>query len=137
MESSISWVQPLLLLPGVALLIVSTSYRFGQIQTEVHHLLMDEFRLPDKALQHLLQRIVLVRNALTGLYSSIALFALGSISGELTLPMGTETSSLIVAIFTGVGITSLLFSVLGLVRESLLSTEVLQDHIKQITSSKD
>lgn len=36
------WITPLLLLPGVALLIVSTAARFGQLQDEFHHLLDHE-----------------------------------------------------------------------------------------------
>ena len=33
------WLTPLLLLPGVALLIVSTSHRFAQLHSEFHRLL--------------------------------------------------------------------------------------------------
>lgn len=33
------WLTPLILLPGVALLTVSTSARFGQIQAEFHRML--------------------------------------------------------------------------------------------------
>jgi len=33
------WLTPLLLLPGVALLIMSTSARYGQIHAELHHLI--------------------------------------------------------------------------------------------------
>ena len=39
MTSTEFWLTPLILLPGVALLIGSTSARFGQIHTEFHHLL--------------------------------------------------------------------------------------------------
>ena len=34
-----SWATPLLLLPGVALLITSTSVRFDLVHTEIHHML--------------------------------------------------------------------------------------------------
>ncbi len=132
MDTNITWIQPLILLPGVALLVVSTSYRFGQAQDEVHHLLMyNDVRSPI-ALSHLKERLMLIRNALTGLYSSIALFALGSISGVVTLAKGENISSVVVVIFTGVGIAVMLLSVLALVRESMLSTEVLRDHLTHV-----
>lgn len=137
MDINITWIQPLILLPGVALLIVSTSSRFSQVQTEVHHLLMDDFMISLGVLKHLEERIVLFRNSLTSLYISIALFALGSIFGVMFLPMGQQMSSLVVVVFTGVGIASLLIAVLGLIRESLLSTEILHDHVKHLRGSNN
>ncbi|MHC4140789.1 MAG: DUF2721 domain-containing protein [Planctomycetota bacterium] len=77
------WLTPLILLPGVALLIMSTSARFGQIHAEFHH-------LPDHAdahaeilSRHLVLRSALYRNALISLHASVGLFALGSLLGGL------------------------------------------------------
>ncbi|NDJ35806.1 MAG: DUF2721 domain-containing protein [Chloroflexi bacterium] len=128
----ISWLQPLILLPGVALLIISTSARYEQLQEEIHHLLMEAMPLSDMVLEHLDDRVHLYRNTLTALYLSVVLFALGSLLGVLTLPMGDAVSGTVALSFTGVGCVGLLFAAAQLVRESFLTTEVLQDHVRQL-----
>ncbi len=39
---TVAWLTPLVLLPGVALLVLSTSARYGQIHQEFHHLVAEK-----------------------------------------------------------------------------------------------
>ena len=42
-----AWLTPLVLLPGVAMLVMSTSARYGQIHQEFHHLVAEKVRRED------------------------------------------------------------------------------------------
>ena len=75
------WLTPLILLPGVALLIASTSSRFGQIHAEFHHLIDHPDAHAMIVARHLVERSALFRNALLALYLSVGLLALGSFAG--------------------------------------------------------
>lgn len=82
------WAAPLLLLPGVALLVLSTSTRFGLLHDEFHRVLEAgrSERLP--RLRH---RARLMRTALVGLYISVALFAIASVVGTIAKTLGSNT----------------------------------------------
>ncbi len=125
------WLTPLILLPGVALLIMSTSARLHQINSEFHHL----FDHPDDHAKiisrHLVQRSAFFRDALVSLYLSVGLFSFGSLIGgvinlwfpELLWMVGGLTIS---------GIVTLVFASAQLVRESFLCTKIIKDHQNRI-----
>ena len=125
------WLTPLLILPGVGLLIMSTSVRYGRVHEEVHHLLSHKGHHMPTLSGHLYKRSRFFRNALVGLYISVMLFSLGGLLGGL---MGIWDSNAfwIVAAFTGAGILCLLYASWELVRESILSLEVIEEHLKEI-----
>ncbi len=74
MEDAELWLTPLIILAGVALLIVSTSVRYVQLHSEVHHIIETHTDAASCSFQNLLKRSVLLRHALVGLYVSVALF---------------------------------------------------------------
>ena len=125
------WLTPLILLPGVALLIVSTSARFGQIHTEFHRLLSNPDDHARTVGQHLMQRATFFRDALVALYSAVVLFALGSLLGGLvnfwSPPLLWITGGL-----TLVGIVAVGIAATQLLRESVRSCQVLTDHLEEI-----
>ena len=56
MESESVWLTPLILLPGVALLIISTSARYGQVHSEIHRLLLEKTETSRTWASHILHR---------------------------------------------------------------------------------
>ena len=131
MDESGAWLAPLVLLPGVALLVISTSARYGQIHEEFHHLLRDTGDDVQRRARELWRRAVFFRNALVGLYVAAAALALGSmVAGFLTL--WSADSMWIVQGFTVAGVGSLVYSAVELVRESVLSLGILQRHYERI-----
>lgn len=132
------WVTPLLLLPGVALLVMSTSIRFNRLHDEVHAL--DETHahggdgevVSETHLACLLLRGRLFRNALIALYLAVACFALGALVGGL-LALWPQHGMVAMLVLSGTGITAVLVAAVLLVRESLLSFEVLEDHGRHLT----
>ncbi len=129
------WFTPLLLLPGVALLVMSTSARFGQVHGEIHHLMKRKEGGHNMPAHYLLKRSVLFRNALVGLYCAVGFLALASLLGGI-LEWFLGDSFLIfywiVMFLTCLGILSLLFATVQLIRESIMALQVIKNHIDEL-----
>ncbi|MBF0290244.1 MAG: DUF2721 domain-containing protein [SAR324 cluster bacterium] len=125
------WLTPLILLPGVALLIMSTSARLHQINSEFHHLLDHPDDHAKIISLHLVQRSAFFRDALVCLYSSVCFFSFGSLIGgvfNLLIPQLLW----IVGGLTILGIMTLVYASFQLVRESFLCTKIIKDHRDRI-----
>ena len=113
----------MLLLPGVALLVLSTSTRFGQLLDEFHR---QEGRGREHALKHLRRRGRLLRNALVSLYISVALLVVASVVGTITSRLIGSASD-VAAVMTVLGVVSVAFAALQLIRESFILMSVIED----------
>ena len=130
------WLTPLILLPGVALLIGSTSSRFDQLHSEFHRLLEHPDRRARILSRNLVLRSRLFRDALASLYVSVALFSLGSLVGAF-VQFFWPTSLWVIGGFTLVGIGCLVFASLQLVRESLICLDVIRTHNVALSENAD
>ena len=124
-DSTEIWLTPLVLLPGVALLIQSTSQRFGQIHDEFHHLIDHVDARARIHSRRLVERSGYYKRALVALYSAVVFFSLGSFLGGL-LHLVTRVAIWIVGGLTLLGIASLCYAALQMVRESFLSTSQVE-----------
>lgn len=131
-----AWLTPLVLLPGVALLVLSTSIRYGQIHEEFHHLAAEKAPNKDLAARALIHRATIFRNALVGLYASVAALALGSTVGGLA-SLWLEDLLWVIQALTILGVLALVYSAIQLVRESVLSLRVLRRHGEQLRAEHD
>lgn len=128
METIGLWATPLILLPGVALLIMSTSVRSGQLHEEFHHLLESpEEQVTDSLLTHLLYRAQLLNRALVSLYISVGLFCLGGLLGGL-VSQWQQSATLIIILLVGCGVAVVFFASFQLVRESRTALAILEEH---------
>ena len=118
MASSSAWITPLLLLPGAALLVLSTGSRFGQLHEEFHR---HKEHGSSQALAHLRRRARLFRSALVSLYVSIALLAISSVIGSLV------EASLIASGLTVLAVAIEAFAAVQLIRESTILLSVIED----------
>lgn len=130
------WLTPLVLLPGVALLIVSTSARFGQLHDEFHRLLDHPGSHGKILAKHLLRRCALFRDSLVALYASVGLFAFGSLLGGV-VNLWRPESLWIVGSSTMVGIGCVVYASVQLVREALICLKILVDHNNALQNAKD
>lgn len=130
------WLTPLILLPGVTLLIVSTSARFGQLHTEFHRLLDHPDAHAKILSRHLLRRSRLFRDALVALYASVGLFALGSLLGGV-INLWRPESLWVVGGATMIGIGCIVYAAVQLVREALVCLQVVVDHTEQLQNATD
>ncbi len=125
------WLTPLILLPGVALLIVSTSTRFVQIHSEFHRLLDHPDAHAKIVARDLEHRSALFRDAFVALYTSVGLFALGSLLGGV-INLWRPESIWVVGGLTIAGIACVVFASVQLVREAFICLRVIRDHAEQV-----
>ena len=131
MDSIEVWLTPLLLLPGVALLIMSTSIRYVRVHEEVHHLSDAEHGATLERAGRLFLRSKLFRNALIALYSSVGLLSFAGLLGGIQQFYEIEGYHWVAGI-TGLGIAFLFFAAIELIRESILSLLIIKDHLDNI-----
>ena len=136
MSDSTPWLIPILLLPGVALLVMSTATRFGQIHSELHHLLETGEVVTPTLWQHLSRRATLFQNALVSLYLSIGAFVMGSLVGAL-LDMAGRSPTWAVTAFAFTGILCLIFATYELILESRSSFEIITHHLNRLKTIKE
>ena len=130
------WLTPLILLPGVALLIVSTSARFGQLHAEFHRILERPNAHAKLLSRNLVRRSKLFRDALASLYISVGLFSMGSLIGAF-VDFFWPTSLWFVGAFTIAGICFVVFAAAQLFRESLICITVIQEHSATLSSDTE
>ncbi|MEM6990833.1 MAG: DUF2721 domain-containing protein [Myxococcota bacterium] len=131
MEHAGVWITPLALLPGVALLVMSTAIRFGQVHNELHLHLSAEAGAHHDPPDDLLQRAAMFRNALVALYASIALLAIaGLVGGMATLWMARAVAP-VLALTSG-AVACLAYAAVTLIRESSLLMRVIEAHGNEI-----
>ncbi len=113
------WATPLLVLPGVGLLVMSTSLRYARLHDELHHHL--EMRhVGTRTVERLLLRGVLFQYALLALYGACALLALSGLAGGLAAGPWVSGSLL------GLGVSSLVVATGLLMRETTVSLDVIR-----------
>ena len=131
MEETGLWLTPLVLLPGVALLVLSTSIRYGQIHEEFHHLLEMKGEAARATGERLWARAHLFRDALVGLYVSTCLLALGAMLGGLA-SLWFARSDIVVVVLTILGVAAVIYSSIQLIRESSLSLNIVKRHMDEL-----
>ena len=135
MVANALWLTPILLLPGVAMLVLSTSIRYGQIHEEFHHMLKEDSKRASHLSKNLLTRSLLFRNAQVILYVSVGLFSLATLIGGIA-SFWTMSSEWITIFLLFLGVAAVLYSVVELVRESIVSLDIIREHKQEIDIKK-
>ncbi len=121
---------PLTYIPGVALLLVSTTQRYSQVNNTIHGFSEEECRVKSDRVKQEIRRAHLFRNSLLGLYLSVVLFSLGSLIAFLVNNWGIETSKTVLEVAIILGVACIVFSVSKLALESILTFDILKRHAK-------
>ncbi len=129
MIDSSPWITPLLLMPGVALLILSTAIRYNRLHDEAHQIGDPGSRHAGVHVATLSFRARRFRNALVGLYVSVSLLALAALSG-VGVVIGFESGARLAIGTTGLSVVAILYSSAQLIREAGRSLEVIESHLE-------
>ncbi len=132
MENVEIWLTPLILLPGVAMLVLSTSVRYARIHDEFHAALHGDAPHESGVLDRLVHRATLFRNALVCLYGSVVLFTSASLAGALIALWAELPVRTVVLTLASMGILGVVAAAGLLVRESFESLEVIRDHAAEV-----
>lgn len=119
---------PLTYIPGVALLIMSTSRRYIHLDDTIKGYTPEQCRVQADKVKQELRRAHLFRNSLIGFYLSVVFFSLGSLVAFLTNSWGIETSKTILETASIIGVGLIVFSVISLSWESILTLDILKKH---------
>ncbi len=130
------WVSPVVLVSGVALLIMSTSARYGQIHAELRELMHDTHNgtlvgdSVDMLYGHIRTRTRLLLSALFGLYLSVGFLITGSLVGVLSTIW--SFSHVPVIALTCAGILGVVYAALQLIRESRIFLHTVNVCVHQV-----
>lgn len=124
------WATPLFLLPGVALLVMSTAIRLNRLHDEVHDLVEHSgIDLGDEAVD-LVRRARLFRDALVTLYVAVALLALAGLTGAIALTVAGFGGRTVVVVLTGGAVLAILWASFLLIRESRQALRAIVRHVE-------
>lgn len=133
MESNALWLIPLILLPGVGLLVMSTSSRCAQVQAEFAGIARDPAGSRVEA-ELLRRRSGLCRDILISLYAGVGLLACAVLVGGLASQWLRPYAWLAVGL-TGAAVASLVYAVFLLIRESLLAMDLVEERHRRPEST--
>ena len=125
MESFSVLLQPVVLISGVGLLILSTTARFGQLEAEVKGLTGASDEASHTLLRHLLLRARKYRLALMCLYGSATILAGTTLVGGALALVGTLAVPVTQAL-TCFAVLWIFVALVALLIESRLSIEALE-----------
>lgn len=128
---------PLTYIPGVALLIMSTSQRYTTVNQTIHEFSEEECRIKTERVKQELRRAHLFRNSLLALYLSVAFFSLGSLVAFLVNSWGITTSTTVLEVTTVIGVVCIVFAVSKLAAESILSLDIIKRHARRHDNNQD
>lgn len=121
------WLMPLILLPGIALLILSTSTRYSRIHDEIHHLLISSDCNQNNSGKILIKRAVLFRDSLILLYFCVVVFAVTAFFGGIMSALNVQNNIILMLLFL-IGIINLIIASVFLIKEAFLSLEIIRKH---------
>ncbi len=123
MQEMTFWIMPLVLLPGAALLLMSTFIRYGKLHNEFHRTEL----LSRAASDRLMKRAVWFRNAPVSFYTSVGLFSMAGFIGGLS-SLRDRFPQIIVQVLTCGGVLGLIYGAVQLIRESFYSLDLIREH---------
>lgn len=125
----IGTLLPLTFLPGIGLLINSTSSRFINVTSEIKMMSPQECEDQEERIKKEIHRAKLFRNALIGLYLSVGFFSFAAFVSTLLTTWNLHAEGLTaLRILIILGITSVVFASVELIQESLLSLDIVIKH---------
>jgi uncharacterized membrane protein len=131
MHDSTMWLIPLSLIPGIAILIISTSLKNNQARSEIFQLIMENKDSERKSrMINNLKRHLYFRNAFISFYISIVLLVLASLIGTLTNKI--TNLNLLTLILICLAALCVVYASIQLILESLIATHVVKESVGDV-----
>jgi len=131
MHDNTIWLIPLSLIPGIAILIVSTSLKYNQARKEILKLITEKKDSERKSRRiNNLKRHLYFRNAFISFYISIVFLVLASLIG--TLADKITNLNLLTMILICLAALCVVYSAIQLILESLIATRVVKESVEDV-----
>lgn len=135
MESELVWLTPLLMLPGIATLIISTASRYATLHDEIHRWLDNSHERTLIAQAHLVSRAVHFRNALVAQYVSIFIMICASLIGFVLDMLDVAGDGVVLVVLTA-GVAAVGYGAFELIRESRFSLAAIKSHVSRLVDDE-
>ena len=125
-----SWILPFTFIPGVAMMVLSTSNRLYYVTSMIREIVVTKNHIYANDVEKLLARIRHFHLALVSFYISIGLLAFSALVGNINRLWVLENAAsyqLAAEIITSVGIVSVIFGTVHLVLESFTASKLFLD----------
>ena len=131
MHDNTMWLIPLSLIPGIAILIISTSLKNNQARSEILQLIMEKDDAARKSrMINNLKRHLYFRNAFISFYVSIVFLVLASLIGTLTNKI--TNLNLLTMILICLAALCVVYASIQLILESSLATRVVKESVEDV-----
>jgi len=119
------WIVPLTFIPGVGLIIMSTSARFSALSVEMRKLKAEKLSNSSIIFKTQMRRARLFSNALVSLYLAVGNFATGALIGGLSERF-PELSHWVLVVTICLGVFCMLYASIQLLRESIITRQLIE-----------
>lgn len=131
MQDHTMWLIPLSLIPGIAILIISTSLQNNQARSEILKLITEKKDSERKSrMINNLKRHLYFRNAFISFYISIVFLVLASLIG--TLADKITNLNLLTMILICLAALCVVYASIQLILESLIATRVVKESVEDV-----
>ncbi len=124
------WYIPITILPGVGLLIMSTSNILNMLSNELSSLIKDECDSLRDIIERKISQLGLVTKSMVGFYISSACFVLAGLTGAFDLSLGGSSNSKIFILMI-IGTVSVLVSLIFLTIYALRAVQIKKNQFKR------
>lgn len=125
-----NWIFPLTILPGIGLLIMSTTHWSAALTGEINKL-FEQDACDRSILARKIQQLGLINRALVMLYIAASLSALGGFTGAVWVNDMHQDETLPVTVLTGIGVLCLFIGTSMLIVFAGRAVRIKQDQFKR------
>ncbi len=118
-----------LVAPGIALLVLSSAFRFQQLENQIQLVSQGKIGCNKNYLKIMKGRVLRFRRAFIALYSALALIALGAALAVFDIWLQADLTVIIVSLIF-IAVLAVLFAILQLLLEALRSADVIFEQIE-------
>ncbi|MEO1051149.1 MAG: DUF2721 domain-containing protein [Bacteroidota bacterium] len=130
-----NWYLPITILPGVGLLLMSTSNLVNSLSSEIARLVNEDTELLCDIIDKKINQLSLLNRSMVGFYISAACFVLAGLSGGVGINFSFHIETFISAMMI-FGIACVLISLVFLTIYSYRAVSIKREQFKKILNSK-
>lgn len=140
MDSIEAWILPFTFIPGVGMLILSTSNRYYHVKELIREIMLEEHKRELWSFDNLIARAHLFHRALVVLYIAIGSFSLSALVSNIHQNWITKYHHICIAVSDMLilsGVVCVVFASVTLIREATISLRHIESEQKPKTQKKE
>ncbi len=134
-----TWILPFTFIPGVAMLVLSTSNRYFHIKGLIRETMLEEKKKELWSYEDLMERVRLFHHALVAEYIAVGSFSLSALMGNIHQNWFNSNSPICMILSNGfilIGVICVVFASGILIQEATVSLRHIEDGNKNSSKQK-